>query len=77
MKVKCCDCGCRKCGGKENSPLTFLITPRKHLDPKQKIITDFFQPQTMTNYIIKKNIENEKEVEQIEEGMEQMEERMV
>ena len=57
--------------------MTFLSTPRKHLDPKQKIITDFFQPQTMPNYIIKKNIENEKEVEQIEEGMEQIEERMV
>ena len=77
MKVKCCDYGCRKYGGKEDSPLTFLSTPRKHLDPKQQIITDFFQPQTMTNYIIKKNIENEKEVEQIEEGMERMEEHMV
>ena len=31
----------------------------------------------MTNYIMKKNIENEKEVEQMEEGMKQMEEHMV
>ena len=31
----------------------------------------------MTNYIVKKNIENEKEVEQMEEGMEQMKERIV
>ena len=77
MKVKFRDCGCRKCRGKEDSPLTFLSTPRKRLDPKQKIITDFFQPQTMTNYIVKKNIENEKKVEQMEEGMEQMEECMV